>query len=58
MISVKSPHEEVTIGHLENQTKFKVSGNTSEILNVHQKWIGNINMPCEQNTINPSNIGV
>ena len=30
MMSVKRPHEEVTIGHLENKTKFKVSNNTGE----------------------------
>ena len=58
MISVQRAHEEVTIGHLKNKNKFKVSGNTSETLNVHQKGIGNMNTPCEQNTINSSNIGV
>ena len=58
MISVQRPHEEVTIGHLENKTKFKVSGNTSETLNVHQQGIGNMNTPSAQNTINSSNIGV
>ena len=29
MMSVKRPHEEVTAGHLENKTKFKVSDNIS-----------------------------
>ena len=58
MISVQKPHEEVTIGHLENKTKVKVNGNTSETLNVHQKGIGSMNTPSEQNTTNSFNIGV
>ena len=52
------PHEEVTIGHLENKTKVKVNGNTSETLNVHQKGISNMNTPSEKNATNSSNIGV
>ena len=52
------PHEEVAIGHLKSKTKFKVSGNTSETLNIHQKGTGNMNTPSEQNTINSSNIEV
>ena len=48
MIRVQRPHEEATIGHIENKTKFKVSGDTSETLNVHQKGIGNMNTPSEQ----------
>ena len=50
------PHEEVTVGHLENKTKFKVSNNTSETSSVHQNGIGNMNTPSEQNTANPSDI--
>ena len=56
MMSVKIPHEEVTISHLENKTKFKVSNNTNENSSVHQKGIGNMNTPSEQNTANSSNI--
>ena len=52
MKSVQRSHEKVTIGDLENKTKFKVNGNTSQTLNVHQKGIGNMNTPGEQNTIN------
>ena len=29
MVSVMRPHEEVTIGHLADKTKFEVSDNTS-----------------------------
>ena len=32
MMSVKRPHEEVTIGHLENKTKFNNTGETSSAL--------------------------
>ena len=58
MISAQRSNEKVTIGHLENKTKVKVNGSTSEILNVHQKGIGNMNTPSEQNATNSSNIGV
>ena len=27
-MSVKRPHEDITIGHLKNKTKFEVSDNT------------------------------
>ena len=51
-MSVKRPHEAVTIGHLENKTKFKVGTNTSETSSVNQKRIGNMNTHSEQNTVN------
>ena len=44
MMSVKRPHEEVTMGHLENNTKFEVNDNTSVTPNV----IGNMTTPSEK----------
>ena len=38
-MSVKRPHEEVTIGHLENKTKFEVSDNTSVTPVYSKKWL-------------------
>ena len=56
MMNVKIPHEEVTIGDLENRTKFMVNNNTIKTSSVHQKGFGNMNTPSEQNTVNTSNI--
>ena len=48
MMSVKRPHEEDTMGHLENKTKFGVSDNTSVTPSVQQKLIGNMITPSEK----------
>ena len=48
MMSVKRAHKEVNTGHLENQTKFKVSDNTSVTPSVQQTMIGNTKTPCEK----------
>ena len=55
MMNVKRPHKEVTMGHLENKTKFEVSDNTSVLPVYSKQWLAtwirlvkNMNTPSEK----------
>ena len=48
MMSVKRPHEEVTMYHLENKSKFEVSDNISVTPSVQKKVIGNTTTPSDK----------